>query len=265
MGRDLREAWDLSLFRLNYQPQVNLHTRTVTGAEALFRCQHGPLSGTSPARLIHAAERSGLIDQLGIWVLTEACRQHRAWRDAGYAPLCIAVNVSAPQLASGSLNQKAVEVLRRFDILPEWIEIEVTETEPILKDPRCVDGLDDLRMQGFRLAIDDFGAGYASLSYLPRLHAHKLKIDRAFVRDLPRSANSRAIVEAVLAMGKDLGVEILAEGVENEEQAAYLAGQGCQSAQGYLFGAPADADGFEDAYLASRHLEEIERLMVTNG
>lgn len=250
IGAELRSACDLALFRLQYQPQFDLKTGELVGAEALLRCDHEPLAGVAVNHIIHVAEHLGLIDHIGHWAFGESCRQLSEWLISGYAPISIAVNVSSFQLLSGLLNEKVPAILRQYNIPAEFVELEVTETQSILGDQRCVESLEELRDMGFRIAIDDFGTGYSSLSYLKRLNVHKLKIDRVFVQHLPFSSADRAIVDAIIGLGETMGIEILAEGVETEEQAIYLTHIGCGAAQGYLYGKPVDAGIFEKDHLA---------------
>lgn len=250
LGLELRIACEMSLFSLHYQPQFDLKTGAVVGAEALLRCHHDPLAHVPINRLIQMAEHFGLIQVIGCWAFEESCRQLREWLDAGYEPICIAVNVSALQLVSNLLEKNIPPILERYDISPELIEIEVTETQSIFGDPRCLEALEVLRKLGLRLAIDDFGTGYSSLSYLKRLKVHKLKIDRSFVQYLPFSVDDRLIVNSVIGLGRSMGIHVLAEGVETEEQAAYLMSSGCGTVQGYLYGKPVNANTFETLHMA---------------
>lgn len=250
LGLELRIACDLSLFSLHYQPQFDLKTGAIIGAEALLRCNHDPLAHVETNRLIQMAEHFGLIQNIGCWAFEESCRQLRVWLNAGYEPICIAVNVSAIQLVSDFLKDNIPPILERYDIPAELIEIEVTETQPIFGDLRCLEALEALRNMGLRLAIDDFGTGYSSLSYLKRLKVHKLKIDRSFIQHLQFSSDDRLIVSSVIGLGRSLGIHVLAEGVETEEQATYLMNNGCGTVQGYLYGKPVAADTFEALHMA---------------
>ena len=250
LGLELRIACELSLFSLHYQPQFDLKTGAIVGAEALLRCHHEPLAHVAINRLIQMAEHFGLIQTIGCWAFEESCRQLRVWLDAGYEPICIAVNVSALQLVNDLLKENIPPILERYDLPAELIEIEVTETQSIFGDPRCLVALEELRGLGFRLVIDDFGTGYSSLSYLKRLKVHKIKIDRSFVQRLPFSTDDRLIVSSVIGLGRSMGIHVLAEGVETEEQANYLMNNGCGTVQGCLYGKPVDAITFEALHMA---------------
>lgn len=257
LGLELRIACEMSLFSLHYQPQFDLKTGTIVGAEALLRCHHDPLAHVAINRLIQMAEHFGLIQSIGCWAFEESCRQLRVWLDAGYEPICIAVNVSALQLVSDLLKENIPPILERYDIPAEMIEIEVTETQSIFGDPRCLETLEALRSLGFRLVIDDFGTGYSSLSYLKRLKVHKIKIDRSFVQHLPFSTDDRLIVSSVIGLGRSMGINVLAEGVETEEQATYLMNTGCGTVQGYLYGKPVDANTFEDLHMVPSQISPV--------
>lgn len=250
LGLELRIACDLSLFSLHYQPQFDLVTGSVVGAEALLRCHHAPFERVAINKLIQIAEHYGLIQNIGCWAFEESCRQLRAWMDSGYDPIRIAVNVSALQLDGVLFHETISLVLQKYNIPAELVEIEVTETQSIFSNLRCLDSLAALRHMGFRLALDDFGTGYSSLSYLKQLKAHKLKIDRSFVRHLPFGDDDRLIISSVIGLGRAMGIDVLAEGVETKEQAIYLMNNGCDTAQGFLFGRPVDAGTFENLYLS---------------
>ncbi len=238
---DLRSALQRDELSLCYQPQVDLRSGELVGMEALLRWQH-PVRGTvAPNAFIPLAEECGLIVELGEWVLKTACKQIRSWSDAGIAPGRTAVNISAVQLSRGRLLDSVKGVLDATGIAPAQLELEITESFVMLERELSFQSLADLRALGVRLSIDDFGTGYSSLAYLQQLKVHKLKIDMSFVRDMMKNSGNAAIVKAVIALGQSLGLEVIAEGVEEAEQARYLRELGCDAMQGYLFSKPLSA------------------------
>jgi EAL domain-containing protein (putative c-di-GMP-specific phosphodiesterase class I) len=198
----------------------------------------------SPARFIPLAEECGLIHRIGDWVLHTACRQGKAWLDRGLDFGRVAVNIAGPQVRPG-LAASVRAVLAETGLPAERLELEVTEGFIMRQAESAIDELRALRRQGVALAIDDFGTGYSSLSYLKRLPIHKIKIDQSFVRDLPGDSEDAAITLAVIALGKSLERNVIAEGVETQEQADYLAQAGCQEAQGYFYSRPEEAHAIE--------------------
>jgi diguanylate cyclase (GGDEF)-like protein len=241
---DLRSAMRHGQLRLYYQPIIELATGNFVGAEALLRWQHPQRGLQPPAPLIAVAERSGLIVELGGWVLQEAARQQVVWRSNGLPPWPVAVNVSARQLRGGRLLQQLDQALLRTGCRPDCLEIELTEHTLVEDVDDNIRLLERLRERGVRIAIDDFGTGLSSLSYLKRLPAAKIKIDRSFVRDLPTGRGDAAIVQAAVSMAKALGLDVVAEGVETAAQHRMLADMGCRFGQGYLYSPPIDAESF---------------------
>ena len=239
----LREALQRSEFVLYYQPQLGVANMELTGIEALVRWRH-PLRGlTNPSEFIEFAETRGLIDEIGQYVLREACRQNKAWQAAGFAARPIAVNVSAAQFRRGDLVAEVKRVLEDTGLEGQYLELELTES--MLMDKDVVgDALAGLRALGVKIAIDDFGTGYSSLSYLNRLPIDKLKIDRSFIDDLGTDADERAIAIAIINLAKTLKLTVLAEGVERQEQLDFLRAHGCDEFQGYLAGGPVAAEEF---------------------
>jgi len=234
----LRRALFRGELTLHYQPQVDLKTGHPIGLEALARWPDPEEGMIAPGKFIPLAEETGLIHELGAWVLREACRQGRAWRDLGLYFGRIAVNVSALQLQRGNLLAQVQEALADSGLGAQCLELEITETVLMRLDDRILQVLNQLRDQGVMISIDDFGTGYSSLARLKRLPADKLKIDKSFVHRLPENENDAAIASSIIALGTRMGFAILAEGVETAAQRDFLLAEGCHQAQGYWFGRP---------------------------
>ncbi|MFD1097315.1 bifunctional diguanylate cyclase/phosphodiesterase [Shewanella litorisediminis] len=234
----LRGAVKNGALSLVYQPKINLRTRKLIGVEALCRWTDHELGVISPAEFIPVAESIGLMPEIGLWVLKEACRQARIWRDQGLNPGRMAVNVSGSQLTGDNFADSVARVLKQTGLSPEALELEITESVVLDNPAGAIDILEKIRGMGVSLALDDFGTGYSSLSYLRKLPLNKLKIDQSFVRELPADQDSGAIAMAIIAMGDALKLGVIAEGVENEAQAEFLLRLGCIEAQGYLFARP---------------------------
>ncbi len=241
----LARALERGELSLHWQPQIELASGRVSGAEALLRWQSPELGAVSPAVFIPLAEDSGLIVEIGAWVLHEACRQAAAWRAQGLPLPRAAVNLSVLQFRRGDLEHQVLEALRSSGLAPEVLELEITESVMMVDPDTVLASVDRLVAQGVALVIDDFGTGYSSLSYVRRLRASKLKIDQSFVRDLQQQDGSAAIVRAVIEMAQALGWRVIAEGVETEAQRDFLLAHRCAHAQGYLFGRPMPAEAFE--------------------
>jgi diguanylate cyclase (GGDEF)-like protein/PAS domain S-box-containing protein len=244
LSTELRRAMERDELLLYYQPQVDLVSGAVVGAEALLRWHHTVRGNVPPSKFIPVAEETGLINAIGEWVLRTACAQSRAWREAGFPPVTVAVNVSARQFRQTELAAALEAIIRGYLIEPSCLELELTESVFMHNPDEAAASLRRLKNLGLRLAIDDFGTGYSSLSYLKRFPIDKLKIDASFVRDLPESADSAAIALAVISLGHSLGLRVIAEGVETREQAEFLREQGCDEVQGYFFGRPMPAEEF---------------------
>lgn len=240
----LRRAVAQGQLRLHYQPQVELATGRIVGAEALVRWQDPDEGLISPLRFIPVAESTGLIGAIGSWVLAEACRQGQRWRQAGMPALTLAVNVSPRQFFLGDLAEEVAMVLRDTGFPADCLELEITEGALIEREQDALATLHRLRALGVRLAIDDFGTGYSSLAYLKRFPIDVLKIDRSFIADIPRDADDMAISTAILALGASLGLKVLAEGVETQAQFDFLQARGCALYQGFFRSPPLPADGF---------------------
>jgi len=235
---------------VHYQPQVALASGRIKGMEALVRWQHPERGLVSPARFITLAEETGLIVPLGEWVLREACRQNRAWQDMGLPAIPVAVNISARQVEQDGqpFIVTVEEALREHNLGSSWLQLEITESLLMGSQPAANRTLQVLADIGVRLAIDDFGSGYASLNYLKHLPLHTLKIDRNFILELEHDARDGALVSAIIALADGLGLRVIAEGIEREEQRQVLLSLGCHLGQGYLFGKPLSAAEME-AYL----------------
>jgi diguanylate cyclase (GGDEF)-like protein/PAS domain S-box-containing protein len=242
---DLRRALERDELELYYQPRITLDTGRIDGAEALLRWNHPRRGKVSPATFIPLAEETGLIVPIGEWVLREACRQNRAWREAGLPPLTVAVNMSAPQFRSSGIAARIATLLGEAGLDPRGLEIELTESLVMHDAEEVVAILRELKAMGVMLAIDDFGTGYSSLSYLKRFPVDRLKIDQSFVRGIATDSDDAAIASAVISLGRSLGLRVVAEGVETEAQRAFLKARGCHEIQGYLVGKPMPAADLE--------------------
>ena len=241
---DLARATKRGELRLHYQPLVNLVTSEVIGAEALVRWERPGMGLVPPGMFIPAAESTGLIAEIGEWVLNEACKQVRIWTDMGLGPLKVAVNVSAWQFRQGLLEQQVNEALLQSGCDPHLLELELTESTLMVQPEEVTAVVLRLKQRGVQLSIDDFGTGYSSLAYLRKLAVDKIKIDQSFVRDLTSDPDGAAIVRAVIQMARSLGLRTLGEGVETQVNRRALQVLGCDYAQGYFFGKPMPADEF---------------------
>ncbi len=240
----LRRAITNHELRLYYQPQVDILTGKIVGAEALIRWLDPNEGLISPNNFIPLAEETGLIETIGEWVVYEACRQGKIWMDLGITELTIAVNVSPVQFRRCDLNELVMNALRDTGFPAERLELELTESGLMENQEKVVAILNQLRAQGVRLAIDDFGTGYSSLAYLKCFPVNVLKIDKSFIDDIPQLKDDMEITATIIAMGKILGFKVLAEGVETPEQLAFLEQKGCDIYQGYIKSKPLPADDF---------------------
>ena len=238
---DLRRALEHGEFHLHYQPQVDIKTGKIIGLEALIRWAHPEKGNVPPDQFISAAESSGLIEPIGDWVLQAACHQHQDWIRAGLPAMRIAVNLSAHQFLHGDLVGKVAAAIEESGMDPHYLELELTESMLMDNIEETVSVLRDLKTMGVRLSIDDFGTGYSSLSYLKRFPLDILKIDRSFVIELAANADDAEIARAIIAMAHALRLEVVAEGVETEEQLDFLAAANCDFVQGYFFSPPVSA------------------------
>jgi diguanylate cyclase (GGDEF)-like protein/PAS domain S-box-containing protein len=241
---DLRHALEQKEFTLNYQPKVNLKTGAITGAEALIRWTSSTRGSVPPLQFIPVAEDSGLILPIGAWVLREACTQARAWTDVGLSAGTVAVNVSAIQFRNESFLEGLFAILKETGMDPRSLELEVTESVLMKHAEVAAAILQTLRDKGVRVSIDDFGTGYSSLSYLRTFPLDALKIDQSFVRQIDVAPDDTAIVTAIISMGQSLGLRIIAEGVETDEDLLFLKARDCDEAQGFYFSRPVTATQF---------------------
>ncbi len=244
LGNDLRRALERNEFFLVYQPQVNIDSGRMTGMEALLRWRHPDLGLLPPSQFIPLAEETGLILPIGRWVLETACAQNRAWQQAGFPPLMVAVNLSGRQFREGGVAEMVAEVLAATGMPAHLLELEITETVLMDNAETTRRTLNELKAMGLQLAIDDFGTGYSSLSYLKHFPIDRLKIDRSFVHDITRHDDDAAIAEAIIAMGHSLRLKIVAEGVETLEQVEFLRARGCDEMQGFFFRRPETLEDF---------------------
>lgn len=242
---ELRSALDKNELELYYQPTIDLENGVISGAEALMRWRHPQRGIVPPDQFIPAAEASGLIIPMGRWALREACRQAKAWQDAGLPPIPIAVNVSALQFRTAGFLDDIQQFLQESGLPPQYLQLELTESALMVDTASTTSLLEVLKQHGLVLKVDDFGTGPSSLSYLQRCPVDVLKIDQSFVQDIEPSPEGAPLVRAVIAMGKSLGCRVVAEGVETKHQFAYLRAENCDEGQGYHFSPPVDARAFE--------------------
>lgn len=241
LEKDLREALARNELHLVYQPQVDYRDHRVVGVEALLRWQHPTQGWVAPDLFIPLAEQNGSIFSIGEWVLDQSCRQLREWHDQGFDDLRLAVNLSTVQLRHNALPRVVSNLLQMHRLPPRSLELEVTETGLMEDISTAAQHLLSLRRAGALIAIDDFGTGYSSLSYLKSLPLDKIKIDKSFVQDLLLDDDDATIVRAIIQLGKSLGMQVIAEGVETVEQETYIIAQGCHEGQGYLYSKPLPA------------------------
>jgi diguanylate cyclase (GGDEF)-like protein/PAS domain S-box-containing protein len=249
---NLRGALERSEFVVHYQPQVTIPDFHLVGMEALVRWKHPSLGLLYPNEFVALAEDSGLIVQLGDWVMRTACFQNKMWQDAGLAPMCLSVNFSARQFQQPTFIATVAEVLKETNLDPRWLELELTESSIMREPEQAIEKLHELKLMGIKVAIDDFGTGYSSLNYLKRFPIDTLKIDKTFVADVCKDPHDTAIVRAIITLGHALDLTVIAEGVETREQLQYLSSLGCDVVQGFLFSKSLAAAAFEELLVEQR-------------
>ncbi len=258
LENNLYKALERQEFLLHYQPQFDLETGEIVGMEALIRWQSRELGFISPSQFIPLAEEMGLISSIGEWVLWTACAQNRAWQSLGLPPIRMAVNLSARQFQQKNLVQVIAHVLESTKLEPRYLELEITESIAMQDIPLTISVLRTLRSMGIQIAIDDFGTGYSSLSSLKHFPVDKLKVDQSFVRELVTDSYDAAIITALVALGHGLKLEVIAEGVETEEQLAFLRSLKCDGMQGYLLSRPLPAQEATNLFIQKITLSKIE-------
>jgi EAL domain-containing protein (putative c-di-GMP-specific phosphodiesterase class I) len=241
---DMRRALERGEFFLNYQPQVDIATGRITGMEVLIRWRNSAGQNIPPAQFIPLAEETGFIVHIGEWVMRTACMQLKAWNNAGYTDMLLAVNVASRQFHDPLFLTTVQHVISSSGINPQHLELEITEGILLQYNEEILNTFVQLKKTGIKLAIDDFGTGYSSLGYLKRFPIDRLKIDQSFVRDLCADADDLAIVKAIIALARSLKLQVIAEGVETEAQLALLNSEGCDEYQGYFYARPMDAEAF---------------------
>jgi EAL domain-containing protein (putative c-di-GMP-specific phosphodiesterase class I) len=252
----LRNAVARSEFVLLYQPQVDLRTERIFAVEALIRWNHPTLGMIAPMKFIPMAEESGLIVPIGDWVLHEACRQNKAWQDAGLSRINICVNVSARQFREKNLIGRVVGALKDSGLEAKYLELEVTESLIMQDVELAVATMKELQGLGVHLSIDDFGTGYSSLSALKHFPVARLKIDKSLIDGLPADENDRAVASAVISLGQKLNLKVIAEGVETDAQVEFLRENHCDEMQGYHFSRPIAAREIEELLRAAQNQDE---------
>jgi EAL domain-containing protein (putative c-di-GMP-specific phosphodiesterase class I) len=259
----LRHAVERGELRLHYQPKVDVITGRIAGVEALLRWMHPELGMLPPIRFIPLAEETGLIVLIGGWVLNTACAQSMEWQRAGLPPISMAVNVSPRQFADEQLLSSIDNALASSGLDPKLLQIEITESMVMLNVERAVRVLDAIQSRGVRIAIDDFGAGYSSMSMLKRFPIDTIKIDSSFIRELPDSSQDKAIAKAIINLGKALGLTIVAEGVETAEQDKFLRDHACDEIQGFLFSHPVPPEKIAELLIAMPALDSGKSQLLT--
>jgi len=246
LENNLRHALENNEFRIEYQPKVNLRTGAIMGAEALLKWDHPQLGLVSPTQFIPLAEETGSITAVGEWVLRNACQQCKSWQHSPYHPVRVAVNLSAYQFRQQKLVDRIATILDDTGLRPQFLEIEITETVLMQSTPETLQRLRDLKSLGIHISIDDFGTGFSSLSYLKQLPIDSLKIDQSFVRDIPADSNDVAITRAIIVLAHTLQLNVIAEGVETQEQLQFLVAENCDEMQGFYFSRPIPSEKFAE-------------------
>ncbi|MCY9697650.1 EAL domain-containing protein, partial [Paenibacillus alginolyticus] len=241
---NLHKAIEREEFYLHFQPKIDLTTDKINGVEALIRWENQELGPMSPVQFIPIAEESSLILPIGEWVLRSACKQNKAWQDAGFPPIVMSVNLSSIQLQNEHLVRTIGQILRETELAPQWLEIEITESMLLQNTQHTMRVLEEIKELGISISIDDFGVGYSSLSYLKHFSFDYLKMDKSFIDNLNMSPKDELIISGIIKLAHSLNMKVIAEGVESSEQLSYLREQGCDGVQGYLISKPLSAEDF---------------------
>jgi EAL domain-containing protein (putative c-di-GMP-specific phosphodiesterase class I) len=261
----LLQALEQEQFILYYQPQVELATGRVVGAEALVRWCHPSFGMVAPDKFIPLAEETGLIVPLGDWILRTACLKIRYWNRSGAMPVRVSVNISARQFNEPDFIDKVDRILQETGIDPKHLEMEITESVIMGNVEEAIMTLIDLKVRGINLAIDDFGTGYSSLSYLQKFPITHLKIDRSFVTDVCSNDQSAEIASSIIALAQNMHLKVIAEGVETKEQMQFFREKGCDEAQGYLFSRPVPPEELEESFLGEAAARNLCEGMDSDG
>ncbi|GAB3092679.1 EAL domain-containing protein [Aestuariicella hydrocarbonica] len=256
LENDLRAAIEHDQLKLLYQPQFDLQTNSLVGMEALVRWQHPDRGMIAPENFIPLAEETGLIVELGDWVLRAACRQQKRWLEAGNYCQSVSVNLSPRQFRGDAFVQRLADILIEVELPARYLELEITESSVMEHAAESIHMMNELNGMGVSLAIDDFGTGYSSLSYLKRFPIQKLKIDRSFISDVATDQNDAAIAKSIINLAHNMALNVVAEGVENELQAEWLRDKGCDMAQGYLYSRPLSAQGVDEYLMAGEFFSQ---------
>lgn len=256
---DLRQAITNNEFFLCYQPQLDLKTNSLVAVETLIRWQHPTKGVILPIEFIPLAEETGLIIPIGEWVLREACKQNKAWQDQGLMPIRIAINITNPQIRHYTFVESVKNILSETKLDPKYVEFELTENT-IVNNANITKVINSLKEMGICIAIDDFGTGYSSLSYLRNVPLDRLKIDRSFVQNILINHGDEVVIKAIIAMARDLNLEVLAEGVETQKQFEFLKSRKCDEIQGFYFSQPLTADELSQILENKTNLEEILKI-----
>jgi EAL domain-containing protein (putative c-di-GMP-specific phosphodiesterase class I) len=243
---NLRFALERNELSLHYQAKLDFKTNAITGVKALLRWQNPYLGSVTPTQFIPVAEESGLIINIGRWVMRTACAQNVAWQQQGLPPVCMAVNLSLRQLMDEFLVEDIKTALSDSGMAPNLLELEITESMVMHNPTRMIAVLAKIKNMGVRLAIDDFGTGYSSLAQIKHFPIDTLKVDRSFIRNIPQDAADKAITEAIIALGRALSLTVVAEGVETVEQMNFLKDRSCDEMQGFYFSKPIVPEQFSD-------------------
>ncbi|OGW46639.1 MAG: hypothetical protein A2078_13025 [Nitrospirae bacterium GWC2_57_9] len=242
----LRQALDRRELRLYYQPELDIDTGRLISVEALLRWQHPELGLLRPEYFMEVAEETGLIVPIGDWTLVTACEQNKAWQEAGYPPVCMTINLSSRQFHQPDLAEKTLRALEQCRLDPQWLEYEITEATAMRNLEQTVALMNKLVEKGIAFSLDDYGTACSSVNQLKRLPIHKLKIDRSFIEDIPHDPDHRAVVRAVIALSHSLQLRTIAEGVETNDQLAFLRKNHCDEVQGYLLKEPLPQERFRE-------------------